>query len=160
MSVNPRLAAAVLPMTLAFLVGCTEKNASVGSKVSGKVTYKGSTLTGGDIVFVSASGAGSYTGAIGADGRYTVVDMPDGEMKVVISTERLNPAKKEKPNYPGAGGDRKMGESPVPEGSRSNAASGGTYVQIPSKYGDVNQTDLKATLKKGSNSGVDFDLKD
>jgi len=88
----------VLIFLVAFVVllGCGQKrNPNAPANVTGKVTYKGSPVKGGNLTF-HPSGGGVYSFTIRPDGTYSATDMPDGEMAVTINTESLNPAKKEK----------------------------------------------------------------
>ena len=78
-------------LALILLVGCSSKTA--GSKVSGKVTYNGAPVPGGDVSFYSEQGV--YTGHLQKDGTYEIVDMPPGEFTVTVNTEIVKPKPKE-----------------------------------------------------------------
>ena len=163
-----------LSLALSLLLGCSSQK-SAPSEVTGKVTYNGAPVTGGNMVFYSSNGI--YAVAIKPDGTYTAVDLPEGEMVVTVDTEGLNPDKKI-PEYNaktaasgakamyggkaatptgGPGTKMKQESSPVPEGSPQGTA--GTYVKIPKDYADKTKTPLKVTLKAGSQT-QDFELKD
>src|SRR5262245_13286630 len=72
----------VLSIPMLFLAsGCSMGG---GSEVSGTVTYKGSALPGGSIVFKAADGK-EYGGPIGKDGKYMVEKIPAGSMKVYFN---------------------------------------------------------------------------
>src|SRR5437868_4614763 len=78
-------------LVLALAAGC--RSSPNPGKVSGRVTYKGAPLKGGEVLFHSA-GQGSYRGSINQDGTYEITDVPVGEMTVTVDTEFLNPDKK------------------------------------------------------------------
>jgi len=139
----------LLIFPLAFVVlalGCGGGNPNAPSKVSGKVTYNSQPVTGGKIEFYPKAGGPSYPGGISPDGAYTVTDVPSGEVKVTVSTEELNPAKK-KGGALAAKMTKMMG--PIPEGAQ---VVKGAYVKIPDKYTKPDTTPLTTTLNKGSNT--------
>lgn len=138
----------VLPvLLLAFVIGCGKGNAR-SSEVSGKVTYKGQPVTGGNMTFFI--GDAGYPVTISPDGTYSVSQLPEGEATVVIDNEQLNP---KQPVY---GGKTGGGMSPVPEG---RGGPKGTYVALPAKYKNKDKTDLKVPLKTGKQE-FNLDLKD
>ena len=161
--------ALMLLVVFVVALGCGQKrNPNAPANVSGKVTYKGSAVKGGNVTF-HPSGGGVYAFSIRPDGTYAATDMPDGEMVVTINTESLNPAKKEKPRVygEGKGGDGKPLPVPSPDFIKSKLqnpppdqpVAQPEYVKIPEKYGDKTKTDLKLTLSSGNNT-KNFDLKD
>jgi len=126
--------------------------------VSGTVKYKGQPVTGGSMtLYVGDAG---YPVAIDSNGHFTAYQLPEGEAIVTVDTEPLNPSK---PKYPGSGRrkDKDKGgsgsSSPAPEGKGGGPA--GTYVKIPAKYRTKDKSDLRLTLKAGSNR-KDFELTD
>jgi len=163
----------LLPLVAAFAIGCGAKNPNAPAKVSGTVTYKGNKVTGGSLTFHTKD-AGAYTCAIRADGTYSGVDLPAGELVVTVETESINP-KTKMPEYKGgqdpraamyggkAGGapkppaGAKVEASPKPEGSPESEET--VYVKIPAKYNDPGKSGLTVTLAAGSNT-KDFDLTD
>jgi hypothetical protein len=151
------------------VLGCGQKrNPNAPANVSGKVTYKGSPVKGGNVTFYPANG-GVYAFTIRPNGTYSATDMPDGEMAVTINTESLNPAKKEKAQVygEGKGGDGKPLAVPSPDFIKSKLqnpppdqkVAEPEYVKIPQKYADKTKSDLKVTLSSGSQRR-NFDLKD
>lgn len=152
---------AALTFTLVFVIGCGGSK-KAPAKVSGKVTYKGAPVTGGNINFhTKASGVYSYT--LTLEGTYTGIDLPAEEMVVTVLTESLNPNLK-KTEYTGTGMGRgpkgtapKM--SPMPQGGPTPTGPSGVYVKIPEKYAKKETSTLKATLTAGSQT-KDFDLTD
>ena len=152
----------LLPLALVFVAGCSSP-ASVGSKVSGKVTYNGKVVPAGSITFYAPEGGGIYTYSL-LEGEYSGSDMPAAEMVVSIETESANPKGRGNTSYDKAG---KQGGDPndyrakmqamgkVPEGP----ANKGEYVKIPAKYGSKATSPLKVTLTRGSNKH-NFELTD
>jgi len=140
---------------LALACGCGSTNPNAPATISGRVTYKGTPLPGGSIMFHGS--AGTYPASIGANGEYTGREFPVGEMTVTVETETLNPDRKAAKPYPGGGKDKsaKMFSKP-PE---VTAVTTATYLKIPAKYGDKNKSDLKVTLTAGKQS-KDFELTD
>lgn len=146
-------------LALVLAAGC--RTSPNPAKVSGKVTYKGQPVKGGDIVFHSDQG--TYRGTLGQDGSYEIVDLPVGEMKVTVDTEFLNPDKKAT-TYGGGRGDKMTNERLAAEraagrGPASRDEQLARYTKIPPKYSNVASTDLKTTLEKGKQTR-DFELKD
>lgn len=161
----------VLIFLVVFVValGCgQERNPNAPANVSGKVTYKGSAVKGGNVTF-HPSGGGVYSFTIRPDGTYTATDMPDGEMAVTINTESLNPAKKEKPRVygEGKGGEGKPLPVPSPDFIKSKLqkpppdepVTQPEYVKIPAKYSDKTKSGLTVTLSSG-NQRRNFNLTD
>jgi hypothetical protein len=146
---RPRFLVLILPLSLVLVAGCGS-NKSAPAKVSGKITYQNAPVTGGTIVFHGADG-GIYSCGILADGTYEGTDLPAGDLKVTIETESINPNRK-MPAYGGKAGT----QSPKPEGATTG---GGTYVKIPPKYADKDQSGLTVTLAKGKQT-KDFTLTD
>lgn len=161
----------VLIFLVAFVVllGCGQKrNPNAPANVTGKVTYKGSPVKGGNLTF-HPSGGGVYSFTIRPDGTYSATDMPDGEMAVTINTESLNPAKKEKQRVygEGKGGDGKPLPVPSPDFIKSKLqkpppdqpVTQPEYVKIPAKYADKTKSGLTVTLSSG-NQRRNFNLTD
>lgn len=166
---HSRLALMVLVVSVIAL-GCGQKrNPNAPANVSGRITYKGGPLKGGNVTFHPASG-GVYSFAIRPDGNYTATDVPDGDMVVTVNTESLNPAKQEKPRVYGEGqavGDGKPLAVPSPDFIKSKLknpppdvpVAQPEYMKIPEKYSDKTKSGLSVTLSPG-NQTRSFDLKD
>jgi hypothetical protein len=146
-----------------LLIGC--KSSSTPARVEGKVTYKGTPVTGGTITFHPVGGevSGNYQCIIKGDATYYQEQMPSGEMIVTVETETINPNPKDRPKdaqMMGAqdkmmGADPKMMLNKMKEMGKAPADAGqttGSYVPIPLKYADVKTSTLKTTLNKGKNS--------
>jgi hypothetical protein len=161
--------------TTALLIGCS---AGTGD-VSGKVTFKGAILKGGNIAFITAEGDGpTFAGGILEDGTYKIPGVREGKYKVTVDTESLKPnfntgtvtqnSSKSggskgygAPGGKGAGDplkDTKFKEPPadaqMPEGMHPSGlaiiqANIAKYVQIPSRYAKPTSTSLTYTATKG-----------
>ena len=114
------------------------------ARVSGKVSRKGKPLTQGNISFVP-SGTPERppaSGPIGADGTYSL-QMADGQSGAQLGDYNVA-VSGEDPNAP----NNDIPGMPVKRTS-----------DVPKKYADPNKSNLKATVKSGSNP-LDFDLPD
>jgi prepilin-type processing-associated H-X9-DG protein len=70
--------------------------------VTGRVTFQGLPVPGGVVIF--HTGVGNYEAQLGADGSYTIADMPVGYAGVVVRTSKVAiPAKYGNPMYSGLG---------------------------------------------------------
>ena len=149
-----------------LLAGCSRGEGAL----SGKVTYKGVPLKGGNVSLVSTDGGNSYAGVVGEDGTYSIPKVTTGAFKVCVETDSLKPSPAGagvKGSGP-SGAPKNSGPPPganVPEGySASDPASAAAaskakrYTQIPDKYGKAETTDLTFEVKGGDNK-FDIDLK-
>ncbi|MDB5341058.1 MAG: hypothetical protein JWN70_6677 [Planctomycetaceae bacterium] len=119
-----------------LLVGCGGSDTPPVAKVEGTVTYKAQPLATGTIVFYPVkgrSGSGEIKdGKIGPITTFVAGDgVPLGPNKVTIQAF----------------------DKPVVDMNTKRTSV------IPTKYGDVNTSDLKADIKAGTNK-VTFELKD
>lgn len=144
-----------LPLFGALVAMGCGKSTSTPASATGKISYKGTTVGGGSIAFVTADGA-RYSSPIKGDGTYTVSQLPVGEMTVTIETDSANKDRKD-PNY--GGGMAKGGPTGSPRPDTAKADAGGSYVKIPAKYKDAKTSGLKVSLTASKNS-KDFDLAD
>ena len=160
----------------AVVVGCQKGNPNAPAKISGRVSYKGSSVTCGSVILTAKDGGSSVGLAIAADGTYTGSDLPIGEMIVTIETESANPDRKT-PDYKGGssiplggagGGGGMYGGKGVGGGmqqkkgaefSPGQPTAAGAYMKIPSKYADPKTSGLTVTLERGSQT-KNFDLND
>ena len=139
-----------------LLTGCTA-NPQAPARITGTVTYKGSPVPAGTVVFHTEN-MGLYASPLKADGTYEVHDVPKGAFVVTVETESVNPKKKAK-DY-GGKGDKGYQERIAAEGnSAANKAPPQTYVQIPSKYANAKTSGLSVTAEAGSQAH-DFTLTD
>ncbi len=151
------------PLVLLLAAGCTKGNRKANATVSGKVTYMGKPVTGGNMTF-HAEGFGNTPAYVKPDGSYVGTDLPvDVEVTVTVETETLN--SKATPTYgagrPGAPagggtggpGGANVGGRPVrPPGAETPAGTGGSevYVKIPSKYAEKTTSTLTKKFSSGS----------
>lgn len=130
---------AVSLAALILFAGCSEE-----SSVSGKVTFDGTLLKTGTVMFHPTGSGPVGTGSIGDDGRYTVAlgsskTLPPGEYIVtVVSTE---PTDKEAYDPKGR---------PLPPKAPKRIT--------PGRYANKDSSDLRATIKSGNNV-VNLELK-
>jgi hypothetical protein len=172
---NGRLLFGLLLIAGLATTGCNKGNPHAPARVSGKVTYAGSPVTAGTIVFHTADGA-QYPANIAPDGTYGTELPVVGDVVVTVETESVNPDKKV-PTYddktaPGSGSGamaKMYGKGPTgPKGTGKNKAGFSTpegvttenlYKKIPAKYADKTRSGLSYTLVKGDQK-KDFDLTD
>ncbi len=160
----PVLGAVALVAAL-LVAGCGRP---VGT-VTGKVTYLGKALKGGNVSFVSTEGGPSFASGISAEGTYRVPDIRGGAYKVCVETASLKPP----PPTPGVLGVPKAalkgGGAPpgvtVPEGytpsdpaAMKAAGASKRYTEIPPKYAEPGTTDVEYTYTGGTQT-FDIDLK-
>jgi hypothetical protein len=133
--------------------GCGGRRRSVDhADVSGKVTYNGKPVTGGEITFVTAEGFAS-TGIIDPEGNYTI-KAPVGPVKVSVNNQMIVTA--------AAGGKvlaKQKGGSAARPGAPEATPIKGKFMPLPPKYLKMDTTDLTYTVTSGSQT-KDFDLKD
>lgn len=136
---------------LVAVVGCGGRsNPLAPASISGSVSYKGKTVTGGSVQFVTPNGT-PYSSPISLDGTYAISDVPTGEMIIVVETESVNPEHKA---ATGKDADRRnsmMGGRTGPNGQSGAASSGleAKYVKIPEKYSKAKTSPLTYTVKSG-----------
>jgi hypothetical protein len=153
---NKRQSLLMGPMLLLLVAGCGGSSGNTAN-VSGKVTIDGAPVTGGSMQFTAKDGP-TFHVQINDDGTYAQSELQPGDYVVTVETESLNPNKKHAV-YGGAQGAKMTNQaSPMPPGV-AGAGPSGTYVPIPKKYGDPKKSGLTATLAKGKNDKVNFELK-
>lgn len=173
------LRAAPLLAGLLVVLGCGPSNPNAPARVTGRVMYNGSPVTGGTLTFHTKEG-GQIPLGIAADGTYSAVDVPEGDIVVTVETESLNPNRK-MPEYKGGtgsgpaamygkgkfgpqGGGPSGSGAPGGKGAQLGPAPEGvniatTYMKIPDKYAKPETSGLTVTLKKGEQV-KDFELTD
>jgi hypothetical protein len=112
-------ALALLPAL--FLVGCDPTT----TRVSGKVTYRGTPLPEGTVMFFCEDGTVVRSSPIAEDGTYAVDKVPVGPAKIAVTTPPPRP--------------------PMPRGLESMAPGGKEVKQpipIPPEYGDPGKSGL------------------
>ena len=168
-----RLAFALLLVGAASLlsIGCSRP---VGS-VTGKVTFQGKPLKGGNVAFVSSEGRQSFASGIKEDGTYEVPNIQGGSYKVTVETASLKPpataagtgmggigqkapVTKEGTGAPPPGQQLPDGYKASSPASGQAAANAKKYVAIPDKYADADKSELTYTFNGGSDT-FNIDLK-
>jgi hypothetical protein len=111
--------------------------------VKGKVTYKNSPVTSGEVRFVSAASGVSRSGLIAPDGSYEVRDAPLGEVKIAVVSYKSS----------GAAAKPTIGEK------RIDSSTPGLRPALPTKYASAASSGLVYTVTPGGQS-FDIELKD
>jgi len=122
-------------------VACDRSRHSVEHvEVTGQVLYKGKPLPGGEVTFVTVKDAFASTGIIDERGNYKI-SAPVGEVKIGVDNQMLNPqASGAKQPNASRGAGRPDAGAPTP--------MKGTFVRIPPKYKDPEQSGLTYTVTK------------
>jgi hypothetical protein len=130
-------------MAMSAVAGCSNQGS-----LSGKVTYKGTPLNGGQVSFVGANNV-TRTAMIDADGNYSIDKVPVGELKIGVVTAAAK--------IPVPGMAKKMDASKMggPAGASAQEPAKGT--NIPAKYNDPEKSGLTYTMKSGAHKH-DIDL--
>ena len=154
-SVRPiRLMFAPVALALVAAVGCGGSPATL----TGKVTYNGKNLKGGNVTLVPEGGGASFTGPIQEDGTYTI-QARSGSYKVCVETSSLKPPASQGPMY-GRQKPKNVKNQPppganVPEGYQMadpnavKAENARRYVEIPDTYAKPETTPLTVDVKGG-----------
>jgi hypothetical protein len=138
---------------LLLSVGCGSKGT-----VTGTVSYQGTPITAGTIVFFPDSGEPAVNAPI-SDGKYTVDKVPPGPAKVSVTSDYAEGGPNPMQISMKRSGE-KMPEN-LPEGARKllqGAASAKKGVRIPEDYSDSAKSGLTYTVKSGKQTH-DIDLK-
>lgn len=152
-----------------FLVGLAWMGAvgcgpSTGT-LTGKVTYNGKTLAGGNVTLVPDGKGQTFSATIAEDGTYTFANVRSGKYKVCVETASLNPSSSQQgPNYGGRplGNNNAIKNQPppgaeLPEGYMMSQPPGAAaadaakrYVAIPAQYADPSSTPLTVEVTGGA----------
>jgi hypothetical protein len=136
-----RWAAPLALWTAAVICGCSGSKAPSSAEVSGKVTYNGRPVTGGQVTFVTVKGGYASGGVIDENGNYKVT-VPVGDVKITVDNSMLGRGGRGVPRG-GGGGMLKRPDSEAPTEMK------GRYMDLPSKYANADQTDLTYTVVAG-----------
>jgi hypothetical protein len=161
---RPRSSAlAVLALAGLTLAGCSKT-----AKVSGHVKLGGQDLKLGHISFVGSDGKSSDVVEL-KNGEYSVHNAPIGECTVVVDTNYII-VENMGMDAAGRGGqvDRgRMGADDIKKMEEMNEKDPRyklakereeSWMPIPDEYTDAKKSTLKYTVKRGSQSGADFDM--
>jgi len=140
-------------VTLSAAVGC---GGGGTGKITGKVTYNGNPLKGGEVWYINEAKQQTQSGQIGEDGSYTVDRVPAGECKVVVKTKQLlqqasaggGSGGKGPPPGKGKEAPKISNEAGYEKPSGEDAKR--KFVAIPTRYEDAATTPLTYTVRRGS----------
>ncbi len=123
--------------------------------------YQGNPLPGGRLTFLpSDSRQNPVSSLIDAEGHYDVI-LPAGEVTIIVDNRELKPVTQgPPPELPGGirpPGKAEEVKAPVePKTAQGNMK--GTYVPIPERYSVAEKSELKHTVKSGTEAH-DIELK-
>jgi hypothetical protein len=146
MSVGRLLSGGLMAGLLLVAAGC----GSSSGRVSGKVTYKGTTLHGGTVTYYGpGENAWAKTAHIQDDGSYMIDDVPKGASRISVETQTVKPNTAAKSMAArmtkGANIPPEMAEhSPMAQASQADK-----YVAIPPKYAKPETSGLTYEVKGG-----------
>ncbi len=144
----------LVPAIVAVIAaGCGGTNPNAPASISGSVNYKGKPVPGGSVQFYSTTGT-PYSATIGADGTYSVADVPLGDLIVCVETESVNPVHKASAGKDAGRREAMMGDRkpPAGQGGGGSAAPSGDeakYVKIPDKYAKSKTSPITYPVKPG-----------
>jgi hypothetical protein len=134
-------------LSLILFVGCGSRQpkSTDHAEVTGKVYFKGKPLAGGRVSFVAVKGGFAASGNIEEDGDYKV-SAPVGEVQISVDNTMFAPRK---------GG---VAEKPILKkpGAEESHQLKGKYVPLPRKFEKADESGLKYTVTKGSQT---YDIK-
>ncbi len=145
-----------LLLLLLSLVGCGGGE----GKVSGQVKFNGTPLPGGIVTFVPVEVPNHAVATLDEQGHFEVV-LPAGDVQVSVDNRQLQPHEPPfrgmPPGIPG-GVAQKIAEAkqhqasarPTGTASAANQKMPGKYVEIPKRYYDTSTSNLKFTVKRGT----------
>jgi len=145
---------ALTAAVLAWIPGCPASITS--NQATGKVTTEGK-IVDGEVTFIGADNK-QKSAPIGPDGIYTILDPPQGNVKIIV---------KGRPGVPGLppGGDKGPAAVDVKKGKDFDAVGfkdkGGTLpiaVPPPKKYENPETSGLTKEVKPGKNENMDLNL--
>jgi hypothetical protein len=128
-------------------------------KVSGKVSYKGKPVPGGDVRFFPESGGGSFYSAIGSDGSYSIASVPRGPAKITVTYSRESPLAKGNPRSKAVAEKGMKQQQEAMKAHRKTAESAAPppsdVKSVPDKYAKPDQSGLKVDVTGGKQA---FDI--
>ena len=141
------LFASAVSLTASCGSNAPEKLAETGATLEGTITHNGRPVQFALVLVQSANGTGSpATGSAGPEGKYKVMNVPTGEVKVAVNTDAgmgdLKTAQMQGGMYTG------------PDGKKAKRVNL-DYNQVPKKFHIPETTTIKTTINAGSNT---FDI--
>jgi hypothetical protein len=131
--------------------------------VSGKIYYKGQSVTGGNVYFFPEAKSGNYASIIGTDGSYTISKLPPGPAKiaVMVGTKGVPPdVTKRMGGQFVAKGMKEMGRigRAASSGGEASGNAAGTKdnISVPKKYTNPEESGLTIDVTGGKQT---FDIK-
>ncbi len=115
-----------------FALGCGRGEGTV----TGKVTYRDKPLPSGIVVFVGEDGVVSPPAHLAPDGSYTAIKVPVGRARIAVDT--VPPPPPENRN--------------AKEAMDAWKAALATFITLPARYKDPNQSGKTFEVKAGKNS--------
>jgi hypothetical protein len=152
-----RCLALAVGLGLLAAAGCGPSAATL----TGKVTYKGAALKGGNVTLIPDGSGETFSAPIQEDGRYKFEQLKSGKYKIVVETDSLKPPPQRGPklsknieNKPPAGANipEGAGYKMAPPAGQVAAENARKYVPIPANYADPAQSGLSLEVKGGSNT--------
>lgn len=122
--------------------GCGKSHGTI----SGKVTYKGQPLKGGQVTFISDQGGGGQANISEEDGSYTMEKVPIGPGTFAVQPPMMGPP----PMMPGSAAPAKGMELPSDLDPSVFHRGGGRSLSLPDKYTDPQTSGLQFTVTGGA----------
>lgn len=132
-----RRPAAALVLAVASVVGCGAPTATV----TGVVTYKGSRVTSGYVVFIDDTGRATLPASVGADGSFAIAKATVGRARVSFDNPPPTRPPCVEPGSPA---------TDDPEHQQMVKALG-RYVATPPRFKDPNTSGIGFELRPGPN---------
>lgn len=130
---------------LAGVAGCGKGKGTV----SGRVTYGGKPVVSGTVSMIASDDI-QYSGSISPDGTYSISGVPNGPVRILVSSPNSNAVK------PGGPPPTSGTQGDIEGAPAQPAAKPGEWTELPGKYADPAQSGLTGTVK--SNTIINLDL--
>jgi hypothetical protein len=129
--------------TVAALLLTTAGCGRARSKVHGTITYRGTPVAGGTIIFISDDNQ-THPARIGADGSYHVASVPRGHVQVSVQADQPHNSPRPQPGAKDSDAFAKgaAADDDRAKGGRAPEKSSGPVVNLPPKYMDPGKSDL------------------
>jgi hypothetical protein len=130
----------LLAVNFVTLLGCSPAKSSV----TGRVTYKGKTMTSGSVIMVGPDGAAG-TSIIDGIGTYRIEGLTPGKIQVAV----CNPSQAE------VSRGARPGLTRTGDAKGTKPAENPDWIAIPNYYTDPSTSNVTVSLKSGANK---FDI--